>query len=261
MRLEHDYDVLLTSPILAGDDASRSDLQSQRRRHLTVLAAIDAHLTGRRETIVDLGPGNGAVLRLAAELGFDELVAVDQQPRDPSFLQGLPGVRFLSANFNEQRFLDELEEGDVDVVVSNEVLEHVFNHPWGYLLEAWRPLRRGGLFVLTTPNPCTLANAARLLLGRPFQWGDEWFAKTPKVENGELTSYPFVHFREYPPDVFRGLVAELPGAEIVATGFVANEGVPWESRLKAASLEALHRLRLGGQRLVSHTQYAVARKR
>jgi SAM-dependent methyltransferase len=226
-----------------------------------VLDAIDTHLAGRRDTIVDLGPGNGAVLRLAAGLGFTDLVAVDQQPRDPSFVQGLAGVRFLNANFNEQRFLGELEEGSVDVVISNEVLEHVFNHPWGYLLEAWRPLRPGGLFVLTTPNPCTLANATRLVLGRPFQWGDEWFAKTPKIENGQLTSYPFVHFREYPPAVFRALVAELPGAEIVAGGFVANAGVPWESRWKAASLNLLHGLGLGDRRLVSHTQYAVARKR
>jgi 2-polyprenyl-3-methyl-5-hydroxy-6-metoxy-1,4-benzoquinol methylase len=254
--LARQYDALVRSPIL--DRESRSDLFSQRPRHLAVLAAIDS-LEGPRTTIVDLGPGNGALLRLTAELGFSSFVAVDQEPREPSFLSELDGARRLAANFNDEAFLGEIGSESADVVVSTEVLEHILNYPLGYLREAWRIVRPGGLLVLTTPNPCTLANAVRIVAGRPFQWGDQWFAETPKVVGGQLTSYPFVHFREYPPTVFRELVSALPGARLLDSGFVANAGVPGE-RAKSIVLGTVHRVGLGGWRPLSHTQYAVVVK-
>jgi SAM-dependent methyltransferase len=251
------YDDVLDASLLGDDESALSDLKSQRPRHLAILHLIDEHLVGSRETIVDLGPGNGALLRLAAQLGFTRLLAVDQEAWEHSFLSELKGVEHVRANFNEPRFLDSIPDGGADVVVSTEVLEHVFNHPWGYLQEAWRPVRPGGLLVLTTPNPCTLVNAIRLLAGRSVQWGDDWFARTPKVEDGALAAYPFVHYREYAPETFRALVADLRGARVVAHGYVANAGAPGQRRLKALALNTIHRVGLGGRRLFAHTQYAV----
>jgi SAM-dependent methyltransferase len=256
------YDELLRSPVLDHDPADRADLLSTRTRHLLILTLIERHLTGPRETIVDVGPGNGALLSLARELGFTKLVGVDHAHWEPqrSFLTGRDDVELLTANFNEPRFLGAFANGSVDAVVSTEVLEHVFNHPWGYLCECWRILRPGGRLAITTPNPSTLANAFRLAAGRPILWNDEWFAKTPKVEEGELVAYPFVHYREYPPSVFRQLLTDLPGASIVEGGFVAHAGETSSSRLKSHALTAVGRLRLGRWRPVSHTQYAIVGK-
>jgi SAM-dependent methyltransferase len=256
------YDDLLRSPVLDADPADRADLISARARHLLILQLVDEHLSGAREAIADLEPGSGALLRLARDLGFRRLIAVDRTHWDPSrsFLTGLDGVELVQANFNEDFFLRALGDAEVDVVVSTEVLEHVFNHPWGYLCECWRVVRDGGLLALTTPNPCTAANALRLALGRPILWDDEWFAKTPKVHDGELAAYPFVHYREYPPSVFEELVAALPGASVVRTGFVANRGAPSRS-LKSLALKGVELLRLDHARLLSHTQYALVRKR
>ena len=261
-RLAARYDELLRSPVLDHDPADRADMISTRTRHLLILALIDRHLAGPRETIVDLGPGNGAPLSLARELGFTKLVAVDHAHWEPqrSFLTSRDDVELLTANFNEPRFLDAFANDSVDAVVSTEVLEHVFNHPWGYLCECWRIVRPGGLVAITTPNPATIANAVRLAVGRPILWNDEWFAKTAKVEDGELVAYPFVHYREYPPSVFRRLLADLPGASIVEAGFVAHAGETSGWRVKSLALRAVGRLGLGRWRPVSHTQYAIVRK-
>lgn len=261
MRLSERYDELVHSPVLDADPADRADLTSARARHLLILELVDEHLSGPRDAIADLGPGNGALLRLARDLGFRRLIAVDKAHWDPSrsFLTDLDGVELVQANFNEDAFLRALGDAEVDVVISTEVLEHVFNHPWGYLCECWRIVRDGGLMALTTPNPCTAANALRLLLGRPILWNDEWFATTPKVRRGELAGYPFVHYREYPPAVFTELVSALPGASIVRSGFVANRGRP-SSPVKALALKGVELLRLDHARLLSHTQYALLRK-
>ena len=226
-----------------------------------ILELVVKHLLGSRVAIADLGPGNGALLLLARELGFTRLIAVDQEHWDPrrSFLTELAGVELLQANFNHDDFLRPIGDAEVDVVVSTEVLEHILNHPWGFLCECWRVVREGGLLALTTPNPCTAANALRLLSGKPILWNDEWFAKTPKVQGGEVVSYPFVHYREYPPPVFGELVSDLPGAFVLESGFVANRGQP-SSSLKSLALKAIEWLRVDHVRLLSHSQYAIVRK-
>ena len=227
-----------------------------------MLRLIDQHLMDSRRTIADLGPGNGALLRLSLEIGFTRLLAVDHTHWDPkrSFLTDLDEVEFVHANFNAIRFLGEIGDETTDVVVTTEVLEHVFNHPWGFLVECWRIVRPGGLLVISTPNPCTLANALRLVLGRRFLWGDVWFATTPKVENGDLVAYPFVHYREYPPTVFRNLLSDLPDATIVAASFLAMAAERSGSRAKALGLTAIRWLGLSHWRPVSHSQYAIVKK-
>jgi 2-polyprenyl-3-methyl-5-hydroxy-6-metoxy-1,4-benzoquinol methylase len=258
---EH-YDELLRSEVLNHDPGDRVDLVANRTRHLLILGLIDKLLDGPRDVIIDVGPGNGALLRLARELGFSSLIAVDHAHWDPerSFLTALDGVERVMANVNEPEFLRDIESGTADVVVTTEVLEHVFNYPWGYLRECWRLIRPGGLLAITTPNPCTFANALRLLRGESVLWNDEWFAKTPKIEGVTLAGYPFVHYREYAPSVFRNLLADLDRASILNSGFIANAPERSGPLLKAAVLTAVQRLGLADWRLVSHTQYALVRK-
>lgn len=262
-RLSELYDGLLRSPALNHDADDRRDLVSTRTRHLLMLRLIDEHLEGQRHAIADIGPGNGALLWLALHIGFKGAIAIDYSHWQPerSFLTGADEVEFVVANFNEEACLAEIADASVDTVVATEVLEHILNHPSGFLSECWRVLRPGGIFVISTPNPCTLANALRLLMGRPFLWNDEWFAETPKFKEGQLVAYPFVHYREYPPKVFLGLLGELPGASIVVAGFIAHAGEPSRKKVKAHALTMIQRIRLDDRRLVSHTQYAVVKKR
>lgn len=60
------------------------------------------------------------------------------------------------------------EDNSFDLVISSEVIEHVLV-PDRILTEAYRVLKDGGKFILTTPNLASLARRGLLLLNRnPF---------------------------------------------------------------------------------------------
>jgi SAM-dependent methyltransferase len=257
------YDSLLSSPRLGLDPWSATNLQIFRPRHVLLWNEISRHLGQPRETIADIGCHNAFFLRLSAELGFGHFIGVDffELPHERSFLGELPDARLLRVNFNADDFLGELADGSVDCVVSTEVLEHLYHHPSGYLAECWRILRPGGLLVLSTPNPCTVLRAARLLAGRSPLWGDLAFARTPKITpDDEPLAVWDIHFREYTLPTVRELIGDLPGARIVSDGFVANAPSPRSGVAKNLALSLAQRSGLGHQRLLSATQYMVVQR-
>jgi SAM-dependent methyltransferase len=143
--------------------------------------------------------------------------------QERSFLSGLKGVQFLRANFNEDHFPKPITDKSLDVVVSTEVIEHIYHHPLGYLRECLRVLGPGGLLLLSTPNPCTLANAARLVVGKEISWGSLKFAETPELgpESVPVAVWD-IHFREYTQYILREIVGKLEGSEIIEQGFLAS---------------------------------------
>jgi SAM-dependent methyltransferase len=259
------YDELLSSSVLDHDRYARPTLHVYRPRHMRMFDAIRKYLpAGQRSTIADIGCQNGFFLRLASQLGFRDFLAVDYFPLPPerSFLTGLSGARFLKANFNEDDFLRELGDRSVDCVVSTEVFEHIFHYPLGYLLECWRVLSNGGLLLLTTPNPCTLANAFRLATGKPISWGDVAFAKTPKTSQGGLPLAVWdIHFREYAASQLEEIVKELPGVQVREAGYLANGPEPTEPLMKRAVKRLVWGAGGGGWRPVSATQYMILQKK
>jgi SAM-dependent methyltransferase len=254
---------LLDSPVIAADPVARPHLLAFRRRHLLMARCVARHLHGRREVIADIGCHDGFFLRLCEPLGFKRSIGIDFFPHPPerSYLTGLPGSEFLRANFNEDQFLRALPDGVADCVVSTEVFEHLYHHPLGYLQECWRVLRDGGLLLLTTPNPCTLANAWRLFRGRPIGWGAVAFARLPKVTNGEPLAVWDIHFREYAPSELAEVVADLPGVEVVERGFIPSDAAPTDPHTKRVAKAMLRATGLAGWRPFCLSQYMVLRKR
>lgn len=78
-----------------------------------------------------------------------------------------------------------------------EVIEHVLNHPLGLMREVARVLRKGGLLVMTTPNPATLMTALRLVADRSTLWGTRPFMELPKIRENQIISKEDIHYREY----------------------------------------------------------------
>ena len=95
--------------------------------------------------MLDVGCGDGSVLKLAQELGWSaEGVDFDAQAVDAARRKGL-SVRL--GGLAEQRYPDE----SFDLVLMSHVIEHVHD-PLATLREIHRVLRAGGTLAVTTPN-------------------------------------------------------------------------------------------------------------
>lgn len=118
---------------------------------------------GDFQSVLDLGAGWGDDLRAAQLVRPNaQLHAVEVYDEYAAHLEG-SGVNVYRINL--ERDAIPLPDGSVDVVVANQVLEHVKEIFWIFH-EVTRVLRVGGHFIIGVPNLASLHNRLLLLLGR-----------------------------------------------------------------------------------------------
>jgi 2-polyprenyl-6-hydroxyphenyl methylase/3-demethylubiquinone-9 3-methyltransferase len=114
--------------------------------------------------LLDLGSGNGALLASFRDRGW-ELTGVDISKSGVEIAQQrFPSINFFLADATEP-ITDPALVGQFDVVISTEVLEHVYN-PRGLIANAYRLLKPGGQFILSTPYHGYLKNLVLALAGK-----------------------------------------------------------------------------------------------
>jgi len=114
--------------------------------------------------VLDAGCGNGATSAACLELGCS-VVGVDLSESGIEIArQAHPRARFERVPTDEH-ILSRLNEPPFDVVVSTEVIEHLYD-PRAYVRGCFAALRGGGRLVLTTPYHGYLKNLAISVLGR-----------------------------------------------------------------------------------------------
>jgi 2-polyprenyl-3-methyl-5-hydroxy-6-metoxy-1,4-benzoquinol methylase len=146
----------------------------QASRCAAILAEI-ARIDINQPRILDLGCGSGWLSAILGQFGPTTGVDLsDHVVREAHKLY--PWVRFYCANILEWEEASQL--GKFDIVVSQEVIEHVSDKP-KYLRVAFDFLKDGGALLLTTPNARTFA-AMQEQVRR--SWSDQPFEEllTPK---------------------------------------------------------------------------------
>ncbi len=123
---------------------------------------LPASLQGLR--VLDVGCGNGAWARWLTEQGA-AVVGVDASEAGIRIARReVPGARFEVMKASE-RLLDELSEPPFDVVLSLEVVEHLFA-PRDWARGCFEALKPGGLLVCSTPYHGFLKNLALSLTNK-----------------------------------------------------------------------------------------------
>lgn len=122
---------------------------------------------GEQLRVLDLGCGNGYVASRLHALGYC-VTGVDVSPDGIALAaKAYPEVRFeVTSVYDDVR--ERLNEADFDVVVSSEVIEHLYL-PRKLLENAYSALRPGGTLIVTTPYHGYLKNLALSILNR---WDD-----------------------------------------------------------------------------------------
>jgi cyclopropane fatty-acyl-phospholipid synthase-like methyltransferase len=105
----------------------------------------------RGARILDLGCGNGAIIRVARQAGYSNIIGVDrsaEQVADAERL-GIPGVR----QGDLQDAIAGVETESLDAVITFDVIEHLAREELVPLVdEIHRALRTGGCWLVHVPN-------------------------------------------------------------------------------------------------------------
>jgi SAM-dependent methyltransferase len=118
---------------------------------------------GPYRTVIDLGAGQGDDLMLARSINIQaDIHAVEVYPVYAARLAE-KGIRVHNLNIEKDRL--PFQEGAVDVVIANQVLEHVKELFWIFH-EITRVLPIGGKMILGVPNLASLHNRILLAFGR-----------------------------------------------------------------------------------------------
>ncbi|ACB76729.1 class I SAM-dependent methyltransferase [Opitutus terrae] len=116
----------------------------------------------RKGALLDVGCWNGATtLGYARTIAAIDIWGVEAMA-EPAREAELLGVKVKIIDIEEQEF--GMETGRFDVVVCNQVLEHLKNifRPFDEIARVVRP---GGIVILSVPNLASLHNRAMLLCG------------------------------------------------------------------------------------------------
>ena len=115
-------------------------------------------------TILDLGCGNGAIARALIAEGYD-VFGVDASASGIALANDeIPG-RFFVLDVSKGLLPTELADKRFDVVISTEVIEHLYD-PRGVIAFARKILADGGEFIVSTPYHGYMKNLALAITGK-----------------------------------------------------------------------------------------------
>lgn len=116
---------------------------------------------GAGKKIVDLGCDDGSITQKLCEgKGFSEIHGVDINENQLELAKKRGIITHATTLNNELPFENE----SFDVVISNQVIEHLYDSDL-FLDEVYRVLKPGGYFVVSTENASSWCNIVASLLG------------------------------------------------------------------------------------------------
>lgn len=113
-------------------------------------------------TVLDLGPGSGDDLLICRDR-FPAALLIGVESHEP-YVFHLESLDIKVITLNIERGTLPLEDGSVDVIILNQILEHIKEVFW-VLHECSRVLKKGDTLIVGVPNLAAWHNRLILLLG------------------------------------------------------------------------------------------------
>ena len=135
-------------------------------------------------------------------------------------------VEILNIEKDKLPFLDNF----FDLVLFNEIIEHLPNSPLSALSEIYRVTKKGGEVIITTPNIARSINRVKLLTGKNIMYPISVFFE----ENGFGNNIYHRHNREYVLEEVIVILKSISWEIAKSEQFISY--TPFRKRLKADSL-------------------------
>jgi len=117
--------------------------------------------------LMDLGCGNGTMLKVAYENGWQQCIGLDINEKYGDIYKKTDGVQFINSTIEG---MDVTKLGqDYDCIMMWEFLEHIYDLP-EVLSSIKKLLRKGGLLVVKLPNVLSLATRLMREMSPTFSW-------------------------------------------------------------------------------------------
>jgi 2-polyprenyl-3-methyl-5-hydroxy-6-metoxy-1,4-benzoquinol methylase len=158
----------------------------------------DLEALGAKLKVLEIGAFTGVVSAALVNLGHDvtasDIPFVLADERNAEFLRS-EGVKTLPHDLTELPF--PAPSSEFDLVVMNEVLEHLNFNPIPVLRELARVLKPGGLLYCATPNLAKIHSRLRLLRGKGIMNPVSDLVLNLKPDTGMSVG---LHWREWTKD-------------------------------------------------------------
>jgi len=189
-------------------------------RHL-IRDYLDSIGKGQIRTVVDLGAGKGDDLMLARDVNPNASLNAIESYRPYQEVLTSAGIQVHAGNIERDKF--PFSDESVDVIIANQILEHVKEVFW-ILHEVSRTIAIGGHFIIGVPNLASLHNRVLLAFGcqpsaiqnrsahvRGYTKGDIIDIMESCFPGGyELVRFGGSNFYPFPPLMAKPLAAAFP---------------------------------------------------
>lgn len=171
---------------------------NSRNRYYYILNQLPEELEGKR--VLDVGISKFTFLLKEICPGVD-LTALDFHNEGELEAHG---IKYLLHNLEKD---GELPEGEFDIIIFGEVLEHLAVSPRYIMAKFYRMLKKGGVLLTTTPNFLSLGNRMKFIAGKnPLER-----IRKDLSNPGHFREYSMDELKEYSQDVgFKISKAEFP---------------------------------------------------
>jgi len=212
-----------TKPLFGSEGGSHPLGRLTDQRETYGPHVVESLVSGLRrlDVVVDLGAGSGRDLSIVRRLHPGaQLIAIEG---GYEYAQTLAGKADIILVKNIERDALPLADGEADLIIANQVLEHTKEIFWIFH-EVTRCLKVGGHFLFGVPNICSLHNRFLLAIGkhptqhkvcsahvRPFSKSDTLaFLDACFPEGYELAQFRGAQFYPFPGPMSRVLAGAFP---------------------------------------------------